>query len=202
MTTATMDRIELDPNLNWEADYQIRASEGEPAAPDMEWVNALLYDTDDVREFVENGGLYHERTGHNSLVAYSFRFSISPDDLVIAHGRLHPAIERRGDYHTDESEILAQADIVVRQLDYAADQQLRRYLRVQHLGQLPDLKHGFPQPANQVCRHCREMDGEESGPIFQCPACDETFCDSCTDITAWTNTYSRHCPHCGQQTPA
>lgn len=135
MTATPAAPVELDPELNWEADYQIRVPEGEQPAPDAEWVNALLYDTDDVREFVENGGLYHERTGHNSLVAYSFRFSITPDDLVVAHGALHPAVERRGDYHTDESEVLAEATVTIRLQDAAADQQLRRYIRAHHLNE-------------------------------------------------------------------
>ena len=70
--------------LDWSAHYQVKSTKGEAHNQQQDqafqpnWENALLYDTKDVREFVTNGGLCHERVSDTFLVAYNFSFSIAP----------------------------------------------------------------------------------------------------------------------------
>ena len=194
----------LPDELDWSAEYLIPypTDENDNPAISPSWINALLYDTSDVREFVENGGLYHQRISDHFLLAYNFSFTINAAGDVVAHGITHPALQSGDDYHTDESEILHQTDITIRQHQSAADTALRRYIREHHLGQLPDTLHGFPQPADVTCRNCTHADaGVGAAPVLDCPACETTFCNSCTDIAAWRNDTAPACPHCGHTPP-
>ena len=197
----------LPDNLDWSAEYLI------PQPPDENgnqldhpsWIHALMYDTSDVRDFVENGGLYHERVSDTFLVAYNFSFTINAAGDVVAKGVTHPAVERNDNYYTDESAVIHQTDIIIRQHQPEAGTALRRYIREHHLGQLPDTLHGFPQPADAKCLNCTDADADDnadannagSRPVLHCPACERTFCDSCTDITTWRSDAVPACPHCG-----
>ena len=193
----------LPDNLDWSAEYLIPQppDENDNQSVHPSWINALLYDTNDVREFVVKGGLYHQRVSDHFLIAYNFSFTINAAGDVVAQGVTHPALQRGDDYHTDESEIMHQTDITIRQHQPEADTALRRYIREHHLGQLPDTLHGFPQPADAQCLNCADDncadDDARSRPVLHCPACERTFCDSCTDITAWRSDAVPACPHCG-----
>ena len=81
----------LPDNLDWSAEYLIPHPPDENDNPLIHpsWIHALLYDTSDVREFVVNGGLYHERVSDTFLVAYNFSFSIAPNGDVVAQGVTH-----------------------------------------------------------------------------------------------------------------
>ena len=52
-----------------------------------------------------------------------------------------------------------------------------------------------------VCEHCQEEEEDAHpgtmNPVLRCPNCQETFCNSCTDMEAWMKNFPRICPHCG-----
>ena len=191
----------LPENLDWSAEYLIPTpnNANDLSALRPSWISALLYDTDDVREFVVNGGLYHQRVSEQFLIAYSFRFDINAAGHVVAHGATYPAIQRGDDYHTDESEVLCEVDITIHQHHPDTALALRRYVREHHMRQLPDTRHGFPQPANGRCENCiRQQHGSGAMPVLHCPSCDHSFCPNCAHIAHWSDTEPHACPHCDQ----
>ena len=198
MTTAFPD------HLDWSAQYLIPTPDkaNDLSAFRPSWLTALLYDTNDVREFVTNGGLYHQSVSDHFLIAYNFTFEVDAAGDVVAHGVTHPATQVRDDYHTDESQILASTNITIRQQDPQTALALRRYVRQHHLQQLPDTLYGFPQPADQSCRNCRQQDaGAGATPVLQCPDCERYFCPNCARIDFQPAAAALPCPHCGYTPP-
>ena len=201
MTTA-----DLPISLDYSAHYEIEIPPNEPYDTGFvhHWEDALLYDTGDVREFLVKGGLYHQRITDTFLVGYNFQFEIDEKDRIVANGVVHPATQHREDYHTDESVIMSKAIIVIKPIEPDATQELRRYIRVNCMNQLPEVTRGFGMPASQRCRRCSEQGADPDDPvsrgvppIMECPACGDTFCDSCTDIDAWLQNPIPRCPNCG-----
>ena len=203
MTTATAN-VELPENLDYSACYELEIPPDAPYVTGFAqyWEDALLYDTSDIREFLTNGGLYHQRVSDTFLVAYNYHFEIDRRNLIVAHGIVHPATQVRDDYHTDESAIMSQFVVVIKPGNPAADAALRRYIRVHHMQQLPDTLRGFGQPADRNCRSCAQDEPDPpheaagAAPVLECPACGETFCNSCTDIDAWFRAPEPECIQC------
>ena len=81
---------------------------------------------------VEQGGnyVYHDRIDGLFLVGYAFSDCMVDDqDRVITKGFLHPATETiKGDYHTDESQVIASAVLRIKMKDQRTLGTIREYL--------------------------------------------------------------------------
>ena len=94
---------ELPEDIDCSAQYAVEIPPDVPYGTGFThcWEEALLYNTDDIREFLINGGLYHQRITGTFLVAYNFHFEVDGNNRIVAHGVVHPAVQHQGDYHTD-----------------------------------------------------------------------------------------------------
>lgn len=126
-----MTTTELPEHLDYSARYELEIPPDVPwdTRLDLDWEPALLYDTEDVREFLVNGGLYHQQITGPFLIAYNYRFEIDRQDRIVAHGTAHPATQIRDDYHTDESAVMCEFTVIINPADPVADSALRRYIR-------------------------------------------------------------------------
>ena len=104
--------------LDWNMEYDVQ--EGTDPLTDIEWEAAITYDSDSIQEMFEMGStFYHIRVGDSeqsafqALIGISFTFAME-DDLIVATGRCHPAVEgRKGDYYTYDDEIAAERRIIL-----------------------------------------------------------------------------------------
>ena len=129
---------DIPQHMDWDADVEV-VPDGDNTNPDADvkirnlgWEQALYYDGPHFRELVEQGGnyVYHDRIDGLFLVGYAFSDCMVDDqDRVIVKGFLHPATETiKGDYHTDESQVIASAVLRIKMKDQRTLGAIREYL--------------------------------------------------------------------------
>ena len=117
---------DLPNDLDWDADVEV-VPDGDNTNPDAHqnpkpgMGAGLYYDSPHFRELVEQGGnyVYHDRMDGLFLVGYAFSDCMVDDqDRVIVKGLLHPTTESiKGDYHTDESQVIASVVLRIKMKD-------------------------------------------------------------------------------------
>ena len=125
----------------WEAEIQVIPDEEE--GPDHEtrvqikfqnlsWEMALYNGCSDFPDVVEDkrSDIYHERLDGHFLVGYALSgCRVDEKNRITVRGQMHPATQSIGsNYHTDESEILTSATLIIRMKDPRADGAIREYL--------------------------------------------------------------------------
>ena len=126
--------------MNWEAEIEVIPDDEEPDPAtrvqvkfqNLSWEMALYNDCSNFQDVIENerSDIYHERLDGHFLVSYDFSSCrVDEKNRITVRGQMYPANQQIGsDHHTDESEILASAILVIRMKHPETDGAIREYL--------------------------------------------------------------------------